>query len=62
MTLTIEMYFIHPGPDGLSRVNKRRLGEGVQRSWVVPSDEAEDSVMSEWRALHRRTLGFAPPW
>jgi hypothetical protein len=55
-----ELYFIHPGPDGLARVNERRFGAGVRRSWVVPTTEAEESVLAEWRKLHRRWLRFWP--
>jgi hypothetical protein len=31
---------LRPDPDGLARITARRLGEGVRRSWVVPTADA----------------------
>ena len=60
VTPALEVYSLRPGPDGLARITARFLGEGARRSWVVPSAEAEESVLAEWRKLHRRWLRFWP--
>jgi hypothetical protein len=61
--MPIDIYSIHrPGPDGLSRVTARRIGELEFRSWVVPMAEAEDSVLDEWATFHDAMLGYPPNW
>jgi hypothetical protein len=62
VTTTLEVFSLKPGPDGLTRVTARRLGEGVRRSWVVPGERAEDAVLDEWAELHDAMLGYPPNW
>jgi len=58
----LEVYSLRPGPDGLTRISARFLGEAAGRSWLVPSSRAEDEVLDEWAALHDAVLGFPPSW
>lgn len=58
----LEFCSIRPGPDGLTRITARRVGEGARRSWVVPTAEAEDAVLDEWAELHDTLLGYPPSW
>jgi hypothetical protein len=56
----LEIHFLKPGPDGLARITEHRLGEG--RSWLVPAQHAEDTVLDEWADLHDAVLGYPPNW
>ncbi len=58
----LEIYSIQPDADGLTRRTARRLGESVRRSWLVPTEQAEDAVLDEWTELHDAVLGFPPSW
>jgi hypothetical protein len=58
----LEIYSIKPGPDGLSRVTERRPSAGVHRSWLVPAEHAENTVLDEWAALHDAVPGYPPNW
>ena len=58
----VEIIVLRPGPDGLTRIVARRLGERAARSRVLPSREAEDAVLDEWAELHDALLGYPPNW
>ena len=62
MMPALEVYVLRPGPDGLTRVSCRAFGEGVRRSWLVPSADAEELILDEWRELHDALLAFPPGW
>jgi hypothetical protein len=47
---------------GLAEFTMRRLGEPESRSWLVPTEVAEDAVLDEWAELHDRVLGYPPNW
>jgi hypothetical protein len=58
----VEIYHLRHGPDGLSLITMRRLGEPESRAWLVPTEVAEDTVLDEWAELHDAVLGYPPNW
>jgi hypothetical protein len=59
--VTLEIYSIKPGPDGLTRVTLGRRAPLVGRA----AEHAEDAVLDEWAespARADRVLGYPPSW
>src|ERR1051325_602223 len=48
----VEIIILRPGPDELTRVIARDLGEAVSRSCLVSTDEADDFVLDGWAEAH----------
>jgi len=53
VTPALEIFVIRTGPDGLTRITARCLGEGTPRTWVVPAAEAQDSILDDWGRVTR---------
>jgi len=58
VTPALEIFVIRTGPDGLTRITARCLGEGTPRTWVVPAPKRRIQFSTTGAELHDRVLGY----